>query len=369
MAEDRLSEVLEQVTDKFIAAEMLQHIEKAWPNVVDDKALREACAEYIDNAPEDKKFNRASSVVKLAAVATPKEQDDGGFQKFLDENFAGMPLDEETIAGLKKSYNDMYRQATPEEKSDDYQHSYLYKDLSVALKDTLPNLEKMAERYNRAIAMVPQHQDDWEKIPAWSIINDKVGYKYAAMNWRNEYAPHAANEDEAKEKVGFITRTASLRAGTSSSSGLRECLDSMRQKSAMVGSAMEILGELHPQFNQADKGVYREQIKEYPSVSMVGLLRAQLEGKQVTSAQQLTDIINDPKNISLAVKMDFISSQGASSDYMALENRNSDAFVNEVKAVRDSRLDVTNKENVRNFVKKEMALQNAQQRVADHQYA
>ena len=367
MADDRLHEVLEQATDKFIAAEMLKHIEKAWPVVVDDKALREQCADFIGNAPEDKKFNRASSLVKLAAVAAPKQQDDGGFQKFLDENFAGMPLDEETINGLRQSYNDMYRQATPEENTDDYKHSYLYKDLSVALKDTLPNLEQMAEQYNRAVAVLPQ-QPEPEKMPTWSIINDKVGYKYAAMNWRNEYAPHATNEEDAKEKVGFIMRTATLNAKTALSSGLHECLDAMLQKSAVTGIAMEVLGEIHPQFDKVDKAVYREQIKEYPSVAAVGLLRAQLEGKQVTSAQQLTDIINDPKNISLGIQLDGVSVRGASYDYMVGENRISDALVDEQKAVTN-RLDVTNKESIRNFVKKDMALQNAQQRAAEHQYA
>ena len=40
----------------------------------------------------------------------------------------------------------------------------------------------------------------------------------------------------------------------------------------------------------------------------------------------------------------------------------------EQKAVTN-RLDVTNKESIRNFVKKDMALQNAQQRAAEHQYA
>ncbi len=364
MAEDKLHEVLEQVTDKFIADEMLKHIEKAWPVVVDDKALREQCADFIGNAPEDKKVNRASSLVKLAAVATPKQQDDGGFQKFLDENFAGMPLDEETINGLRQSYNDMFKPATEAIPVEDYKYAYLYKDLSVALKDTLPNLERMAEQYNRAMAMAPQHREDLEKIPAWSIINDKVGYKYAAMNWLNEYAPHAANEDEAKEKVDFITRTASAKGQTAGASGLHDCLEAMLQKSAMMGTAMEILGELHPQFDKADKAVYREQIKEYPSVALAGLLMAQLRGKEISSPQQLNEVINDSQSVSLGIKLDELANTGGL-PYDKLVDRKASA--NEVSA--DNRLDVTNKETVRNFVKKDMALQNAQQRAVEHQYA
>lgn len=327
MAEDRLSEVLEQVTDKFIAAEMLQHIEKAWPNVVEDKALREACAEYIDNAPEDKKFKRASSLIKISAVANPKKQDDG-FEDFLTANFAGVPLDEETINGLRQSYNEMYGISNAQTVAEDnYKRQDLYKDLNVVINDTLPNIEYMAEQSLQADASMMKKAEqgaDIEKIPEWSIVNDQNGSKYAATIFNNEYPPRASNEAEAVAAVDDIKRTISAE-------GLKGCLDAILQKSEMAEIAMTVLGEMHPQFKNADVSMYREQVKIYPNIAVVGLLRAQTEGKTISSPQQLNEIINEPTNIVLGMQL------------------------------TQQSIDVSNRKNIEQFVQKNMAMEAFQQ--------
>ncbi len=347
MAEDRLYEVLEKVTNKFVADEMIKHIESAWPDVVENKALRDECADYIGDAPKDKQFKRASSLVKLSGAAhSEKSQDDGGFQKFLDENFAGVPLDEGTISELRKSYSDMFNiNAAEKTVDDDYEHQYLYKDLSVVIHDTIPNIERMADQYDKAQALLTQ-QAEPDKMPTWSIINDQNGYQYAAMIFRNEYVPQSPDAESAKVEVDRIARVNGTGNGLANlGGGLHGCLNAMLQKSAMAGTAMEVLGEIHPQFDKVDKETYREQIKDYPSIALVGLLRTQLNGGTIISPKQLSDIINRPENIKLGMNLD----AAANPSTVLMDSQ------------EDRRVDVANKESVKQFVRKDIEAQKLSQ--------
>lgn len=328
--EDKLKvEINEAMGNPVTGLIMHKRIEKAYPELKTDLALRDKCADFIagysgktaqkenEGLLREKAFAKVAFLAKMGQASIEVQKIEKNQQKNDDEEFvafvknSGLNINNADELQVAKDTYAMYKEALGE-KIELPTHAQEYRDLNLVIDETYPlmvefadmNKEALNGLYKKNVANPDMSTNDMkENLTAY--YNKAIHYSAYVINNEVSTSSYLEPKQENESDLNYAKRAievVSSMFSTGSMDKTEQCLQGLQEHRMMTAEAMKNFGSIVAENRDisGDKQVAKL-CDSYAPLALVAIARANQTGEKVSTAEQFEAMLDRVENVRAVV--------------------------------------------------------------------